>query len=128
MAQTSSPARTGMDAIRVLFEPLAGCRNEMGAIAYLDRSLRLLAMRHVAGGRDWLALSARTVAADALTFEAHAAMLAHNHPSGDCTPSAADLAFTRRLARALEALNVTLLDHVVLAPDGRTSLRAAGYL
>ena len=118
-----------MDAIRALFGALAGARNEMGMVAYLDRGYRLIGMRHVTGGRDWLALSIRTVVADALAFDAHAAMLAHSHPSGDATPSPADLAFTRRLARTLDALGVTLLDHVVVAAAGRqTSLRATGYL
>lgn len=117
-----------MDAIRALFLPLARARVEMAAVAYLDSAHRLLAMRHVSGERDWLALSIRAVAADALAFGAHAAMLAHNHPSGDPTPSAWDYAFTRRLARGLDALGVTLLDHVVVGASRHTSLRAAGYL
>jgi len=100
----------------------------MAMVAYLDRGHRLIGMRHVTGGRDWLVLSVRTVAADALAYEASAVMLAHNHPSADPTPSAADLAFTRRLGRALDALGVRLLDHLVLAVGGHTSLRARGYL
>ena len=122
----STPA--GMDAVRSLFGPLASARNEMAMVAYLDRGHRLLGMRHVTGGRDWLALSVRTVAGDALAYEAAAVMLAHNHPSGDPAPSQADFAYTRRLCRALEALSVTLLDHVVLAVGRQTSLRALGYL
>ena len=117
-----------MDAIRVLFAPLAGSRNEMAAVAYLDRNHRLIGMRHVSGASHWLALSIRAVAADALAFDAHAAMLAHNHPSGDHRPSSWDLTFTRRLARALEALGVVLLDHVILGAGRDTSLRAEGIL
>ena len=128
MTNASRSDRTGMEAIRTLFRPLASARNEMAALAYLDRSHRLIGMRYVAGGRDWLALPIRTIAADALAFEAHAVMVAHNHPSGDPTPSPSDFAFTRHLARALEALGVTLLDHVVLGANTQTSLRATGYL
>lgn len=128
MIAVAPVAHAGLEATRALFLPLAHARGEVAAIAYLDRGHRLLAMRHVAGGRDWLALPIRTIAADALAFGAQAAMLAHNHPSGDPTPSASDYAFTRRLARTLEELGVTLLDHVVLAAGGHTSLRAAGYL
>ena len=47
-----------------------------------------------------------------------AMVMAHNHPSGDPTPSEADRALTRRLARALDALDMRLLDHLVLAGDG----------
>jgi DNA repair protein RadC len=122
------PAPTGMDAIRPLFQPLAHAHNEMATVAYLNRDHRLLGMRHVTGGRDWLALSVRTVAADVLAYDASAVMLAHNHPSGDPAPSQADFAYTRRLCRALDALGVSLLDHVVLAVGGNTSLRAMGYL
>ena len=119
---------TGMDAISRLFAPLAHSRNEMAAVAYLDRSHRLIGMRHVTGGRHWLPLSIRDIAADSLAFDAHAAMLAHNHPSGDPKPSSWDLTFTRRLVRALEGLGVVLLDHIVLGADSQTSLRATGYL
>lgn len=118
----------GLQAVAAIFLPMATQPVEMAAIAYLDREHRLLGLRHVPGQRDWLALPVRTVAADALTFDAAALVLAHNHPSGDPTPSGADFAFTRRLGRALEALGVTLLDHLVLAGGGSTSLRAAGYL
>ena len=107
---------------------MGSASTEMAAIAYLDRRHRLLGMRHIAGARDWLAVPIRTVAADALLFDAEAAVMAHNHPSGDHRPSSADLAFTRRLGRALDALGVTLLDHLVLAGMLATSLRAEGYL
>ena len=45
--------------------------------------------------------------------------IAHNHPSGDLTPSRDDDDITRRIARAGRLLGVTLLDHLILAPDGR---------
>ena len=54
--------------------------------------------------------------------------MAHNHPSGDPAASEADLPTTRRLARAFEAVGVTLVDHVIIAARGKTSLRAQGYL
>ncbi len=48
-----------------------------------------------------------------------AALVAHNHPSGDPSPSAEDLAFTRRLAQAGDLLGIRLLDHVILGDPGR---------
>jgi len=49
---------------------------------------------------------------------ANAIALAHNHPSGDLAPSSEDDEVTRRIARAGALLNVPLLDHVILSPDG----------
>ncbi len=111
-----------------IFSPLAARPMEACAILYLDARRRLVGIRHVVGGIGHVDLSVRTVAADALTFDACAAVMAHNHPSGDPTPSHADLAFTRALARGLHALGVRLSDHVVLAREGLTSLRAKGLL
>ena len=85
-------------------------------------------MRHVAGGRDHVAISIRTVAADALGFGAVAVVMAHNHPSGNATPSARDVAFTRALAAGLRTLEMVLLDHLVIAGDEVTSLRSMGVI
>ena len=85
-------------------------------------------MRHVAGGKDHVAISIRTVAVDALAFGAVGVVMAHNHPSGDATPSACDVAFTRALSAGLRTLEVVLLDHLVIAGDEVTSLRAVGVV
>ena len=85
-------------------------------------------MRHVVGGRDQVAIPIRTVAVDALAFGAHGVIIAHNHPSGDAAPSARDVAFTRALAAGLRTLEVVLLDHLVIAGDELTSLRAMGIV
>ena len=55
-------------------------------------------------------------------------ILAHNHPSGDPTPSAADRQITRRLALAGEAIDLTVVDHLVIAGTNCTSMRAMGLL
>ncbi len=85
-------------------------------------------MRHVVGGRDQVTISIRTIAVDALAFGAHRVILAHNHSSGVATPSARDVAFTRALAAGLRTLEVFLLDHLVIAGDEVTSLRAMGVV
>ena len=85
-------------------------------------------MRHVVGGRDHVVFSIRTIAVDALAFGAVGVVMAHNHPSGDATPSARDVAFTRAVAAGLRTLDVALLDHLVVASDQVTSLRAMGMV
>ncbi|MDQ0248977.1 DNA repair protein RadC [Sphingomonas kyeonggiensis] len=112
-----------------LFAPLARERVEVLAFAYLDRHQQILGMRHARSEhRDQLDLPIRDVAADAIAFHAVAVVMAHNHPSGDPTPSRADREATEKLARALDALGVRLLDHLVVAAKGTTSFRSLGFL
>jgi len=54
--------------------------------------------------------------------------LAHNHPSGDSTPSREDLDLTRRLTEAGRLLGIPVLDHLIIAGKGFLSLREAGFL
>lgn len=118
-----------LDAARALFAPIAGGTREIAAFAYLDPEWRLLGMRHTPlGGERWVELPVRAVAADALAFDAARVVMAHNHPSGDPAPSTADVAATRRLARALAALGIRLSDHLVFAGDAWSSFRAMGLL
>jgi len=53
-------------------------------------------------------------------------LFVHNHPSGDSTPSAEDIRFTRKLVEAGRCLEIRVLDHVIVASSGYTSMRAAG--
>ena len=55
-----------------------------------------------------------------------AVIVVHNHPSGDPTPSADDVAMTRQLTEAGSLLNIDVLDHIVLARNGFVSLRERG--
>ena len=70
----------------------------------------------------------RPILKRALDLGASAMILAHNHPSGDPTPSAADCAITRELERGLEAIGVQLIDHIVLAQGRWITLRSCGLL
>lgn len=70
----------------------------------------------------------RDIIVDAAVHGSTAILLAHNHPSGDASPSDSDLRATRRLASLAEALDCKLLDHLVFAGDKCTSLRRLGYL
>lgn len=63
-----------------------------------------------------------------LDLDATAILLVHNHPSGCSTPSRADRDLTERIAIAARCLNVVLHDHLVVARNGTTSFRKAGYL
>lgn len=64
----------------------------------------------------------------AIMANAAAVLLIHNHPSGDPTPSANDLALTRRLVASGQLLGIPVLDHVVVGNDAFRSLKQLGYL
>ena len=70
----------------------------------------------------------REVFRDALLAGASAVFVAHNHPSGDATPSSDDRQITRRLAHAGATLGVALLDHIVVGDPEWTSLARLGVL
>jgi DNA repair protein RadC len=57
-----------------------------------------------------------------------AVILAHNHPSGDCSPSAEDFAFTKRVRAAAEILGIQVLDHIVVANSGYYSFLDTGHM
>lgn len=116
-------------ASRALFAPIAEESTEVLAIAYLAADRRLLGMRHARSASvDTLKLPIRDIATDALAFGAAAVVIAHNHPSGDPTPSAADREATQMLAQALDPLGVRLIDHLVMTRNSFASFRALGLL
>ncbi|HMJ90339.1 MAG TPA: JAB domain-containing protein, partial [Candidatus Acidoferrum sp.] len=85
------------------------------------------------GTLDTILVHPREVFRSAITANAAAIILVHNHPSGDPTPSEADIKVTRDLIRAGQLLKIDLLDHVILGrateqrPKDWSSLRELGY-
>ena len=71
-------------------------------------------IRMMRGTRDALSVHVREVFREAIRWNARGVMVAHNHPSGDASPSEADLALTRRLCEVAEVVGVDLMDHLVL--------------
>ena len=70
----------------------------------------------------------REVFAPAIEHSSAALIVAHNHPSGDCSPSPEDRATTKRLKESGELLGIPLLDHLIVSPQGFFSFRENGLL
>ncbi|WP_037586094.1 RadC family protein [Stenoxybacter acetivorans] len=70
----------------------------------------------------------REIAALALRQHAAAVIVAHNHPGGHAVPSAEDIAFTHRLQKALNLLDIRLLDHFIVTKDNAVSMAQSGCL
>jgi len=66
----------------------------------------------------------REIARRALELAASSLILVHNHPSGDPTPSAADVEMTRQVIEAAKALRIEMHDHLIVGRDGVASLKA----
>lgn len=112
-----------------MFAPLAEETVEVLAFVYLDADQRVLGMRQSrSSAHDTHEMAIRDVAIDALAYGAAAVVMAHNHPSGDPTPSVADREATRRIAQALDPLGIRLLDHLVITRGAVTSFRTLGWL
>jgi len=113
------------DAAALLSPTLAHLEHERSLVLLLDRRHRLLREVIVGvGGIAHAPMEPREIFAAALREPGVAAVLvAHNHPSGDPTPSPEDRAVTRRLARAAETLGLELLDHIIVSAGGWSSAR-----
>lgn len=88
---------------------------EVFGVAYLDAQHRLIAFEELfAGGHQHVGVHPGVVAKRALQHNAPKVILAHNHPSGDCSPSPEDLTMTASLKQALMLVEVTLIDHIIV--------------
>lgn len=120
--------RGGADALALFGPDLAGLATEELRVAHLDAEGRLLAMSVAAGGEAAIDLPIGDIVRDAIAWGASGLVIAHNHPSGDPTPSRADKTATRRLAEAVRGLDIRLLDHLIFADRGCSSFRQMGLL
>ena len=102
---------------------------EQFRILFLDRKNMLIADEvQQSGTIDHTPVYPREVVKRSLELSASALILAHNHPSGDPYPSAADRDMTIRIVRALQPVSINVLDHIVVARNRHFSFRKAGLL
>ncbi|QDY71462.1 RadC family protein [Qingshengfaniella alkalisoli] len=102
---------------------------EQFRVLYLDRKNVLIADEEQARGTvDHVPVYPREIVKRALAMNASSLILVHNHPSGDPTPSDADIAMTIRVQEAAEVLGLSLHDHIIIGKSSELSFRSAGYL
>ena len=108
---------------------LAAESHEVFAVLYLDAQHRVVAFKkHFFGTIDSATVHPRIIVKEALTQNAAAVILVHNHPSGCLTPSEADIHMTKQLKKILEIVDVNVLDHFVVSTEGSTSLAERGLI
>jgi DNA repair protein RadC len=100
---------------------------EQFRILFLDRRNKLIADEvQTRGTIDHTSVYTREVMRRALELSAAALILAHNHPSGDPTPSRADIEMTKQIVEVATKLGVAVHDHIILGRDGHLSMKSAG--
>jgi len=98
-------------------------------LLFLDRKNALIADEgQTRGTIDHTPVYPREVVKRALDLGASAIILVHNHPSGDPTPSRADIEMTREVAKAAAVLGVSVHDHIIIGRSGHASFRSLGLL
>lgn len=110
--------------VSMAHEPLEQLR-----VLYLDSANRLILDKvHGCGTAAGIRFAPKEAIRMALSSRASALIVAHNHPSGDLTPSNADIAFTRRLMGLAKMLDLVVHDHLIVAWTGCISLRSLGHM
>ena len=136
-AQRLARARVlGRDAMQSWEQLVDYCRTriarepvEQFRVLYLDRKNLLIADEAQGRGTvDHVPVYPREVVRRALELQASALILAHNHPSGDPTPSQADVEMTRRIVEACRSVSILVHDHVVVGRDRVASFHDLGLL
>ncbi|MCA9863688.1 MAG: DNA repair protein RadC [Thermomicrobiales bacterium] len=122
-AQVTSPD----DVANLLQIEMAALEQEQLRVVLLDTKHRILGARTVyQGSVNQAQVRVGEVYRDAVRQNATAIVAVHNHPSGDPTPSAADVSLTVELVRAGEMLDIDLLDHLIIGQGRWLSLRRLG--
>ena len=105
-----------------------GRRNETVFILCLDAKCKVLGCVEVGEGSvNSAGVPVRRIVETALAYNATTVILAHNHPSGLALPSGEDIQTTHRVAAALNAVEISLADHIVVADDDFVSIVQSGY-
>jgi DNA repair protein RadC len=102
---------------------------EVFAVLFFNVKQELIALEEIFKGTlTHTSVYPREVVLRALHYRAHAVVLAHNHPSGDTTPSPADVAMTNKLSAALGLIDISVLDHIIVTVNDAMSMAQAGLV
>lgn len=118
---------TPEDVVQLIGVDMAALEQEQLRVILLDTKHRILAIRTVyQGSANEATVRVGELFRDAVRHNAVAIVLAHNHPSGDPTPSSADVALTVDVVEAGRLLDITVIDHLVIGQGRHVSLKRLG--
>jgi len=133
MSKQSMTTRKGLASFPLVLDycrsAMAHLETEEFQIIFLDKKNGLLADEVQGRGTvDHTPVYPREVVRRALELNASAVILVHNHPSGDPTPSTADISMTQNIASLAKPLGISVHDHIIIGRNGHASLRAMKLL
>lgn len=127
IAKTNSSYRLNFDnpeSIAVYYMALRHKREEKLLAAFFDKKLHFLGDADIAdGGQNYAYMEPTKLLRHAILRNASRMILIHNHPSGDCRPSRADIALTERLVQGAELLGLEIADHIIIGDNLYYSFR-----
>lgn len=133
MTRERLPERDPFDTPEIVagffMEEMRTRETETTIVVYLDSRCRLIRYELLfIGSASFCVANPREILKKALQYDASCFILIHNHPSGDPTPSKADLSLTERMKTAGELIGISMLDHIILGDCQYISLRERGYI
>lgn len=106
-------------AMQVMDRNALGMQEQFLAI-YLNRANTVIGAKvHFLGGLSSVTVDIKIILATAIGLMASGVIICHNHPSGNLEPSSQDKLITAKMKEALELVDVSLLDHLILCPEGK---------
>jgi len=108
---------------------LSHLEHEVFSILFLSNNHKIIAYEELFRGTiDAASVYPREVVKRALQLNAAALILAHNHPSGESSPSQGDIQITHKLQKALKMVDIRILDHIIIGSEEPVSLAELGHI
>ena len=117
------------DAYQCLFAIMEDLNHEVFKILILNRHNQVLKIETISiGGVAGTVVDPKVIFKKALDFQASSIILSHNHPSGNLKPSQADISLTQKLVQAGKAIEINILDHLIISDKGYFSFLDEGII
>lgn len=130
--QPSAPSvaiTTPERVFQLVWHEMMQTQDEILIVQFLNRRKKLIQQKILTRGSDGMTIvDPKQIFHHALKCRAHGIIMAHNHPSGDPSPSQQDLQITKRVQEFGQVLQIPLLDHIIVGGDSFVSLRALGIV
>lgn len=115
--------KTPEDIAKLLMEELRLEKQELVKLIILNNKNEIIKIKTIAqGGINSVNMSIKDILAEPIKIQAAKIILVHNHPSGDSTPSKADIEVTKKLFEMAQLFDIELLDHIVIGNQNFTSI------
>ena len=113
------------DVVKILMNQMQYEKVEVVKVLLLDTKCNIIKIRDIAiGGKNFVNIGMKEVLSESVKVGAPKIILAHNHPSGNSTPSKQDYEVTFKLDQASKLLGIELLDHIVIGKNEYTSIKS----